>query len=317
MVGSALKKLARDNNLTVSNGVAYGNFKGYAVTFFEGMGTKTMVVTTKFANEASAQAVINVLENDNIDLSKVFRVTNLQFSPDSIYVEFHDNPGTMKKIYAFIDWFFPLLDRCNVLKYQYCSECGQLINQDGTWKLINGIAFHMHQSCSERVLHEAELHKQYEEETNTGSYGAGFVGALIGALLGGIIWAVVLCIGYYVSAIGLLVGIFAKKGYEIFHGRKGKGKLPIILFTVIVSIVSATFLSDLLTLFTMVYNGELYGLNYADAFTLFKNLFYDGEYLAVSMQNIGAGLFFALLGVFALLRNIRHENKGFKMKTLK
>ena len=38
MIGSGLKKLAQENGMTVSNGVAYGSLQGYAATLSQGRG---------------------------------------------------------------------------------------------------------------------------------------------------------------------------------------------------------------------------------------------------------------------------------------
>lgn len=60
MIGSGLKKLAKENGLRVSNGVAYGSLRGYAATLSEGSGFKQIVISTKFsarqAPGASGQA---------------------------------------------------------------------------------------------------------------------------------------------------------------------------------------------------------------------------------------------------------------------
>lgn len=316
MVGYALKKLAKENNLTVSNGIAYGSFHGYTVTFFEGAGTKTMAISTRFDSEENMQKLVEQMEIDNKNIEKEFRVMDFQLMNDCIIVVFHDNPGTMPKIYAFIDWFFPLLAFCEVPGADYCSECGQPLNGTGTWKLINGIAFHIHEHCASRVLQEAERIEQIEDETNTGSYASGFAGAFLGSLVGGIIWAIVLYIGYYAAVIGLLIGILAKKGYERFHGRKGIMKLPIVLITTAFGVIAGTFLADIITLFSMVHSGELYGLVYSDIFPLFIELFNDSEYISYTFRNIGAGLFFALLGIIDIIIAIVRENKKFKMKSL-
>ena len=51
MIGSGLKKLARENGMSIASGVAYGDFRGYAATFSEGSGYKLLAVTTKFPDE--------------------------------------------------------------------------------------------------------------------------------------------------------------------------------------------------------------------------------------------------------------------------
>ena len=48
MVGSGLKKLAKEHNMKVSSGVAYGSLGGYNATMSEGSGWKQIVFATLF-----------------------------------------------------------------------------------------------------------------------------------------------------------------------------------------------------------------------------------------------------------------------------
>lgn len=317
MIGYALKKLAKENNLTISNGLAYGNFHGYAASFYEGAGTKTMVISSHITNDMLEQLITQRLESENLDLEKNFRVQNLSLMGIYIHITFLDNPGTMKKIYSFIDWFFPLLKESSATAYGICPYCCQPLEGDSSWTLMDGIPVYLHDSCAGRIEQNVSLEVQREQEINTGNYGSGFVGALFGALLGAVVWAIVLFIGYYAAIVGFLIGFLAKKGYKLLHGKKGKGKLPIILFVTMLGVVGGTFLADILSLFSMVYSNELYGLGYGDVFPLFKEIFKDPSYIDATLRSIGAGLFFALLGIIDIILNISRENKPFKIKKLK
>lgn len=52
MIGSALKKLAAENGLTISGGIAYGKLSGYAITLSEGAGYKLLTVSTHLTDTA-------------------------------------------------------------------------------------------------------------------------------------------------------------------------------------------------------------------------------------------------------------------------
>ena len=210
MIGSGLKKLAVENGMTVARGVAYGNLHGYAATLSEGNGYKQIVLTTCFGDPEKLQTLQTQINQQNI--SREFRVANLSFAPNGVSVVFRDNPGTMKKIQAFIDWFFPLLDQAGASGWDICTECGNQIT-GGCWKLIDGIAFHLHESCADRVVRGLNEEEQQRKDEDTGSYLSGAVGALIGALIGAIVWAIVLNFGYVASIVGLLIGFLAEKGY--------------------------------------------------------------------------------------------------------
>ena len=75
MIGSALKKLAAENGLTISGGIAYGNYQGYAITLSEGAGYKLLTVSTHLTDTAC-----NWLNSQlsGHDLMKEFRVEDIQ-----------------------------------------------------------------------------------------------------------------------------------------------------------------------------------------------------------------------------------------------
>ena len=48
MIGSGLKKLAKENGMKIDSGVAYGSLGGFAATLSEGAGWKQIVFSTRF-----------------------------------------------------------------------------------------------------------------------------------------------------------------------------------------------------------------------------------------------------------------------------
>lgn len=299
MIGSGLKKLANENGMKVAKGVAYGSLKGFAATLSEGSGYKQIVLTTKFPDPAKLQELQGKLNGRNIQ--RELRVRDVTFAPNGVSIVFVDNPGTMKKITEFIDWFFPMLDEAGATKWDVCTECGsQAIG--GTWKLIDGIAFYMHQSCAEKVLRDIGEEEQTRKEADTGNYLTGAIGAFLGATVGSVVWAVVLYLGYVASIVGLLIGFLAEKGYNLLKGKQGKGKIAILILAIIFGVLLGNVASDAISLASMISAGELPGFGYADIPAMFLLLMTDGEYLAATGGNILMGLLFAGLGVFSLLK---------------
>ncbi len=310
MIGSALKKYAAENGMSVSSGVAYGALRSYAATMFEGSGYKSIVLTTKFSDAMKKQELMNELEKHN--LMKEFRIQSLNFTFDGIAIVFHDNPGTMKKLRAFVDWFMPLLPEYSASPVNICTQCGMEITSDN-WKLVNGIAYNLHSSCAEKMVSEAEAAK----EEGRGSYASGLLGALLGGLVGAIPWAIVLYFGYMASILGIVIGWLAERCYRLFKGKNGKGKVFILAIAAIVGVVVGTFAVDYFVVAQMIGAGELPGLGYGDIFyVIFALLAEDAEYLRVTLGNIGLGLLFAFLGEWFFLKKAYKENKGFKMKEL-
>lgn len=313
MIGSGLKKLAKENGMKVVQGVAYGSLRGYAATLSEGSGYKQIVITTKFSDPAQLQALQAVLNQKN--LSREFRVQNLQLTTQGISVIFTDQPGTMKKIHAFIDWFFPMLPQYGAAGVNYCAECG-FDAGSGRWVLINGTAFHMHDSCAEKAMQSiAEDNSQQAAEAQ-GSYLTGLIGALLGAALGAVVWAMVLLGGYVASIVGLLIGWLSEKGYNLLKGKQGKGKVAILIVAVILGVLLGTFGADAATLAGMIADGELYmTMGDIPAYILLLLLEVE-EYSRATLLNILQGLLFAGLGVFALLRKAGKEVSGTQARYL-
>lgn len=315
MIGSGLKKLAKENGMQVAQGIAYGDFCGFATTLSEGAGYKLMVITTKFPDEMKRQAVEKAMEGRN--LMKEFRVQDFSMLDDGIFVNFSDNPGTMKKIRAFVDYFFPLLKESGAYGADVCGACGQHFGGDGGWKLINGTAYHLHESCARHLQETALREEEQAKEEDTGSYLTGFVGALLGGIVGAIPWALLLYFGYLASVVGVVIGILANVGYGLFHGKNGKGKVAILVLVAVVSVLLGTFGADAITLVSMISAGEAPGFAYGDIVPFILTLLVeDGEYLTAILANLGMGLLFAFLGMWGVLRKAHSETASFKMEDL-
>lgn len=307
MIGSGLKKLAQQNGMKVAAGVAYGSLRGYATTLSEGSGYKQLVITTRFADLAGQDALHAQVNTRNITAD--FRVQSLNFAPNGISVVFQDNPGTMKKIEAFIDWFYPLLAQYGATHAGVCGECGTDVT-NGCWILRDGVAFHVHEACAQRVEATVAAENTQKKEEATGSYGLGILGAFLGAALGAVVWALVLSVGYVASIVGFVIGWLAEKGYNLLKGKQGKGKVVILILAVIFGVLLGTFLPDVIEIagygFTL---GEI-------PLVILAELLSNSEYMTATLGNIAMGLLFAGLGVFTLLRKAGQEVADSKFKRL-
>lgn len=314
MVGSGLKKLAAENGMKVSAGVAYGDFRGYAVSFWEGAGFKAMSICTKFTDVTALNALQAQLNSRN--LKKDFRVVQVSFVPDGLFVEFHDDPGTMKKMKAFFDWFFPLLSESSATGVDICPACGCAIEMDGGWTKVDNMVYHQHKACAGAMCRDIDAEYAQTQEEDTGSYGGGLVGALVGGILGGVVWAAVLLLGYVASIVGLLIAWLADKGYTLCRGKRGKGKVAILIVAILVGLLVGNFGADAFSLAQMISAGEIPGAVYGDIPFMFLLLFADGEYVMATLMNLGIGLLFAGLGVWAFLRKANKEVSKARVITL-
>lgn len=314
MVGAAFQKLARNYGMKVDSGVAYGSLMGFATTLSEGSGWKRIDITTKFPTPEQKGAFLNAVENE--DIARTYRVQNLDFTARSISVVFHDTIGTMKRIEAFIAWFYPLLQVHGAESTAICNCCSTEVTED-SWYLVGGMAYHMHDSCAERVQATYEAEDIQRKEADDGSYVQGLIGAVLGAALGAVVWALVLMAGYVASLVGLLIGWLANKGYNLLRGKQGKGKVAILILAVVFGVVFGTLAAHGISLAQMIDGGELPGFAYGDIpGMILSMLMVDSEYLSGTLLSIGQGLLFAGLGVFALLRKAGQEVASIKVKKL-
>ena len=312
MIGSALKKMARENGMQVAHGVAYGAYQNFALTMNEGGGWKALEFATRIPDPAAEETLKRKLKE--VDLMRTYRVRDLVIGQRSIAVIFHDNPGTMKKLRAFLDWFMPLLEECGATKVNICNECGQDTFGNGSWVLIDGVAHHMHASCKDKVKRELAEEAQTAKEADTGSHLTGALGAIGGALLGAVVWALVLMLGYVASVVGLLIGFLAERGYNLARGKQDKGKIAVLVIAIVLGVLAGTVAADAISLAQMIASGELYEFTYSEIpMLIIFLLLNDAEYMTATVSNCGMGLLFAALGVFGILRKTKKEVSGIRV----
>ena len=315
MIGTGLRKLAKQHGMKVDAGIAYGILKGYATALSEGAGYKMITISTTFPEVGQKEKLMEM--TNAADLTKQYRVQRLVLDTYGIGVVFLDTVGTMKKIEAFIDWFYPLLAQIGATGGDICRECGGSVTA-GQWFLVGNFALHLHETCGQKLQGEMETAEQARKDSDTGSYVQGAIGAFLGALLGAAVWAVVLYMGYVASIIGFVIGWLANKGYDLLKGRQGKGKIVILIVAVILGVLVGTLAPDAIYLGQMIRDGELLGFTYGDIpYLIITLLAQDSEYAGSVASNSIMGLLFAALGVFGLLRKTKLEVTGTKVKKLK
>lgn len=316
MIGPGLKKFAKQNDLKIAHGVAYGNFHGYAATFCEGADWKRIVVDTRFTNPDKRDALRAAMAREN--LTTQYRVQFMDIRENGIVIWFLDRPGTMKKIEEFCQWFFPQLAEYEATGIDICSECGEPIGEDGCWKLLFEAAWHMHKECAEKVQARMDTDAAERLQADTGSYATGVIGALLGAVLGAVVWGVVLHMGFVASIVGFLIGFLAEKGYTILKGKQSKAKVFIIagatIFGVLLgnigydAVMWAVEIAKYAPEAAIVLDGTERLVSYGDIPMLIGYfLVNDAEYCSATVLNCLMGIGFALLGVWGLLRKTKNE----------
>ena len=288
-----VKNFAEANGLAIAKNIAYGSLRGYAATVSVGQGFVQIILSTSFPDANDQRAVEETLRQAN--LSKEYGVMSLNFFPKNIRITL---AYTLKKhitrVESFLNFFCPMLDEHHATGVNICPECGGEITA-GCWKLINGIAYHLHTECGSRVNRNINAADQAKKDSDTGNYVTGFIGAFLGAALGGIVWGLILLIGYVAAVVGLLVGFLAEKGYTLLKGKRGIGKVVILILAIIFGVVFGTIFSDAVALL-------MEGASVGELPDIFNFAFHNNDYIRTTVGNIVLGLIFAAIGVFSLLK---------------
>ena len=301
MVGTGIKKFAKENNWQIKNGIAFGVYRGYMMSMQEGAGWKSLSIAARLENEDTVKSAYELL-NDK-DIMKDYRITGSQVSATSVYITFLDNPGTMKKMFAFMDSFCDGLDSFGVKGANYCSSCGQeLYGSNAVPAVMNDVVFLLHESCMNKD--DETMNTIKEEKAKEGSTLLGSIGAFVGALVGAIPWAVAYYFGWFVGWFGFVIGLAAKKGYELLQGKESRAKG----FIVIVATFIGTFFAESIAL--MVGMGiawsqegiEFYLLDIV--YSYFYALVTDSEVLMAVLTDVALGLVFAVLGIWSVVKDI-------------
>lgn len=313
MIGSGLKKLAKEYGMGVSNGVAYGSLRGFAATFSEGAGYKRVVISTMISDPVKQTTLQQRFAGRN--LLKEYRVQSLDFTPKFIQVDFQDNPGTMKLLRAFLEELLPALEESGATGAEICSECGMPVAQGG-WTLVNGTAFRLHEACAQRLSRQVQAEREAQELETKESYLTGALGALLGAMLGAVLWAVVLKLGYVASIVGFVIAFLAVTGYDLCRGKQGKGKLWILLLSVAVGVALGNLGAYVWELAGMISSGELIGWDYSEIPVLLKLLFADSEFAGDATTDMLLGLVYAALGAWGIVFKTKKQVEDFRMVEL-
>lgn len=299
-----IKEYAASKGLKYAHNVAYGRLHGYAATLSQGDSFVQIILSTRFPNEERQKEFETKARSK--DFAKEYKIQDLTFFPENIRIVFtYTGKKVLTNMNAFIQWFFPLLDSSDAGGVHICSECGEEIT-DGCWKLIHGVAYHMHNGCAQKLYTNVEAANQARKENSGGSYITGCLGALLGATLGGVLWGLILLIGYVASIVGYVIGFLANIGYVLFLGKPKKGKIVILIFATIFGVCFGTLFSDSIQLLKE-------GVKFKELPEVFSILFRDGDYLFSTVLNMVLGLLFAALGVFSLLKNAGQEVSDVKI----
>ncbi len=320
MIGSAFKKLAAENGLTVESGMAYGLLQGCYVTLTEGAGYKRMSIYVG-GQVAAADGSVDMESPTVQNARNIAGMIAAASGDDNIYrlmtkhknisalvvnhggsvvtVNFFDNPGTMECISRFIAEMLPrIAPLCQPRQCLCC--CGDVTGAGFPVRIASDTVVPMHGVCMDGVS------VQDSAEEKSAGVSLGFLGAFAGAMLGALVWGFVYYNGYMASLVGLLIGFLASLGYDLLKGRPGVAKVIAVIVCTILAVLAGTAGSILWSLH--VYYQELGSVVHRmmPEFTYFRTmlaeLLRDSEFVSGMVKDVLLGLLFAGLGVIDVLR---------------
>lgn len=239
-----LKQFAKQHNLFVRNNLIYGCWGGYGVTMIDrNNGFFCVSISTNFPVPGTKESLERYLQG--VNLKEQYKITEASVQEDRVSFLFRaGSAAVLTRVEAFLTWFAPVLTQYAAAFYNRCSVCGQEIPADqGQWVLEEDIVRCQHPNCTHQLMDKAASEAAMKKQADDGSYLDGAVGALIAAVLGAVVWGFVLKMGFFVGWIGLLIGLAVNKGYELLHGKMGKGKAGILTVSVVLSVILGTFLA--------------------------------------------------------------------------
>ena len=308
MVGKAIKNYAQEKGMTIKNGVAFGVNRGFMMSMQEGSGWKSVSFAVRFDNE-NAKDILNGYFSQK-EIKRDYRVSEATLSPNSVVIVFLDNPGTMKRIVEFIEIVCDKFNELGGKGSTYCSSCGLELDSSAVPVLMNDVVYLLHSSCLEKDTEE--MNYINEEKKNNGSTVIGAVGAFVGAVIGAIPWAVAYYFGWFIAALGFVIGLASKKGYELLNGKENRAKGIIVIVATVFGVLLAEAVAIIVSIYSIWQSDPEFadfGVTIFDAaYTFAYALGTDPTIISDMAGDIALGLFFAGLGIWQTIRDIFKAN---------
>ncbi len=305
MIGSAFKKYAKELHFTLDKGVAYGEYRQYLLTFSEGMGWKKVAIGVSFPDQNSKAAVQVFLMDQKFRASH--RITEALIEDSAVTLVFQDTMGTVKVVRNTVEEVLDKFTELDIKGVGFCNYCGQAFAGGDKEKILyNEKALYMHSGCVSHL--SAGVSADAADMKSEGSVAKGTVGAVIGALVGAVPWAVAYYFGWFVGWLGFLIGLAAKKGYELFKGKDTKAKAIVISIVVFLTVILAEYVTLIISCWIEFSNSlELASVTFSlgDVIQYVNAVIpLDSEIQISIITDILMGWLFAGLGIFSMVRDI-------------
>lgn len=303
---AALKRFAAEHGMKTARSCAYGEIGGFLLSLYGDSAARNIYLNYMAGVDTPE-------ENGRRGRLDAFlaghkaqgNLLHYQVMNDGVAVGVRVNGKGMANLRMLLPQLLAVLAQEGFTGTARCSRCGGAIN--GTEKIVlqgGTRAQLMHEACITSLADERKMAVQQQSRSGN-SYWMGLLGAVVGTLVGLIPWIVIARMGYFASIFGFLIGLCAKKGYEICRGKLGRGKLVILIVCAVVGIVFAEYIDIWLQVASEL-TGYGLGFGQMTAFTT-ALILQESAVLTEFLVNAGLGLLFAMLGLYGVFAQTKEE----------
>lgn len=230
-----LKVIEKDLGLTYSQGILYGRYGNYMVTFNQIGKELEFFTDARLASVSKEQS--DALREFVKSNALSYRLLSFSMSSTGTTVTILAKDVTLLLDFVYV--FMNELGARGIPGVSVCSNCGLPSNS----RKIVRIGTHAHTcdaECAERLV--AKCKGTLTRTLPQGGF-VGFIGALLGCTAALIIYWLLGINGYYCAAAAFLIPIFASYGYSLLGGSRGIPKavtvvlMPTLLFTAAVFVL--------------------------------------------------------------------------------
>lgn len=300
-----VRKFMKELGFKRSYEVIFGIYEGFLVSVADKDNTASIFVDISLdASAAIEREKIRSLIEENARQYSIFRaeVTNV-----GVLVLFNSSAPSFERLKDFFYFFIHQLKLLNLPGAYICTNCRKPVSAVSVLS-INGRLHTCDRGCAQHIVKTAE--KKGALKKRRAHFFPGLIGALFGAVLGIIPFVLISRLGIFSLWCGLLIGLFAKAGYEVVGGRRCPGKAAALLLLSVMASVPAIFLTYCYELHGF-WSGKGYVIRFVDVIQKVFDLVKTVPVLRESMLlNAAASFGFAVLALLLVARlNKKSPNK--------
>ena len=311
MVNSYLKQFAALYAMVYDSKrmAAYGKYQGYDVVIQDATQQAQYVIqmavngTTPYFVEQTAQFVQSL----NFPFVNYAKYENL-----TITVSVKNKPRKIQEY--FVEVLNVLVSYCrNAGLASCCKYCGTQAGI-GAYSINRNVDM-LCGNCFGKISQNlAQAQRTIREEK--GSLLAGLVGAFLFSLAGVALWVIIGQFGWIAAIAGLIIVVWALKGFEKFGGKMNLAGAILVFVLSIVMVVLAETISESILMTQALYE-EGFSITFFQVLGGFFSLLNLSEdLLAEYIKNVGIGIVFTVAASVSTLMNT-YRNKNLKHELVK